>query len=82
MSDYHYSVRVVEINDATRTIYTVFTAIFSLVCTADDADATAFSLNMLVLLTNVQAVSLKPIKKARWSPRCRRLPTKTASTPA
>lgn len=79
MSDYHHSVRAVEINDATCTISTVSTVIVGLVCTADDAGATAFSLNTLLLLNNVQAVSLKPINKARWPPRCRRLPTKTAS---
>jgi len=55
MSDYHHGVRVVEINDGTRTISTVSTAIVGLVCTAEDADATAFPLNTPVLLTNVQA---------------------------
>ena len=55
MSDYHHGVRVVEINDGTRTISTVSTAVVGLVCTADDADATAFPLNTPVLLTNVQA---------------------------
>lgn len=55
MSDYHHGVRVVEINDGTRTISTVSTAIVGLVCTADDADATAFPLNTPVLLTNVMS---------------------------
>ncbi|WP_261644384.1 phage tail sheath protein [Erwinia mallotivora] len=53
MSDYHHGVRVVEINDGTRTISNVSTAIVGLVCTADDADAAAFPLNTPVLLTNV-----------------------------
>lgn len=53
MSDYHHGVRVVEINDGTRTISTVSTAIVGLVCTADDADATTFPLNTPVLLTSV-----------------------------
>lgn len=53
MSDYHHGVRVVEINDGTRTISTVSTAIVGMVCTADDADAAAFPLNTPVLLTNV-----------------------------
>lgn len=55
MSDYHHGVRVVEINDGTRTISTVSTAIVGLVCTADDADSTAFPLNTPVLLTNVMS---------------------------
>jgi len=53
MSDYHHGVRVVEINDGTRTISTVSTAIVGMVCTADDADAAALPLNTPVLLTNV-----------------------------
>ncbi|WP_033792257.1 phage tail sheath protein [Pantoea septica] len=59
MSDYHHGVRVVEINDGTRTISTVSTAVVGLVCTAADADATAFPLNTPVLLTNVQAAIAK-----------------------
>ncbi|MFD1803921.1 phage tail sheath protein [Mixta tenebrionis] len=53
MSDYHHGVRVVEINDGTRTISTVSTAIVGMVCTAEDADATVFPLNEPVLLANV-----------------------------
>lgn len=41
MSDYHHGVRVVEVNDGTRTITTVSTAIVGMVCTAQDADAVA-----------------------------------------
>ncbi|MGE1563053.1 phage tail sheath protein [Pantoea septica] len=59
MSDYHHGVRVVEINDGTRTISTVSTAVVGLVCTAADADAAAFPLNTPVLLTNVQAAIAK-----------------------
>ncbi|CAK6489218.1 Putative prophage major tail sheath protein [Pantoea sp. Nvir] len=59
MSDYHHGVRVVEINDGTRTISTVSTAVVGLVCTAADADAKAFPLNTPVLLTNVQAAIAK-----------------------
>lgn len=55
MSDFHHGVRVVEVNDGTRTISTVSTAIVGMICTAEDADATAFPLNTPVLLTNVQA---------------------------
>lgn len=53
MADYHHGVRVVEINDGTRTISTVSTAIVGMVCTAEDADATIFPLNKPVLITNV-----------------------------
>ena len=42
MADYHHGVRVVEINDGTRVISTVSTAIIGMVCTAEDADATVF----------------------------------------
>lgn len=53
--EYHHGVRVVEINEGTRPIRTVSTAIVGLVCTADDADPLAFPLDTPVLLTNVQA---------------------------
>jgi hypothetical protein len=57
--DYHHGVRVLEINEGTRAITTVSTAIVGMVCTADDADATAFPLNTPVLLTDVLAASGK-----------------------
>jgi phage tail sheath protein FI len=53
--EYHHGVRVVEINEGTRPIRTISTAVVGLVCTADDADAAAFPLDTPVLLTNVQA---------------------------
>ena len=53
--DYHHGVRVLEINEGTRPIRTVSTAVVGLVCTADDADATTFPLDTPVLLTNVVA---------------------------
>ena len=40
--DYHHGVRVVEVNDGTRPISTVSTAIVGMVCTGDDADASVF----------------------------------------
>ena len=55
MSDFHHGVQVVEINDGTRVISTVSTAIIGMVCTASDADAATFPLNEPVLITNVQA---------------------------
>ncbi|CAQ86359.1 MULTISPECIES: phage tail sheath protein [Photorhabdus] len=57
--DYHHGVRVQEINEGTRTITTVSTAIVGLVCTADDVDTKAFPLNTPVLLTDVLTASSK-----------------------
>ncbi|EZQ18961.1 tail sheath protein [Halopseudomonas bauzanensis] len=52
---YHHGVRVIEINEGTRPIRTISTAVVGMVCTSADADATAFPLNTPVLLTNVRA---------------------------
>ncbi|WP_336282605.1 phage tail sheath protein [Cronobacter dublinensis] len=57
--DYHHGVRITEINEGTRTISTVSTAIVGMVCTADDADAATFPLNTPVLLTDVLTASGK-----------------------
>lgn len=54
-TDYHHGVRVVEINEGTRPIRTIATAIIGLVATAPDADAAAFPLDTPVLLTSVLA---------------------------
>lgn len=51
-TDYHHGVRVIEINEGTRPIRTISTAIPGIVCTADDADDATFPLNKPVLLTN------------------------------
>lgn len=59
MSDYHHGVQVVEINDGTRVISTVSTAIVGMVCTASDADAEMFPLNEPVLITSVQSAIAK-----------------------
>lgn len=63
MADYHHGVRVVEINDGTRVISTVSTAIVGMVCTAEDADASVFPLDTPVLITDVLAASGKAGKK-------------------
>lgn len=63
MSDYHHGVQVVEINDGTRVISTVSTAVIGMVCTASDADAAIFPLNEPVLITNVQSAIGKAGKK-------------------
>lgn len=52
-TDYHHGVRVTEINNGSRPIRTVSSAIIGMVCTAEDADPIAFPLNTPVLLTNV-----------------------------
>ncbi|WP_409283259.1 phage tail sheath protein [Pseudomonas protegens] len=54
MADYLHGVRVLELNDGTRPIRTIPTAVIGMVCTADDADPLAFPLDTPVLLTNVQ----------------------------
>ncbi|MFG9064124.1 phage tail sheath protein [Pseudomonas aeruginosa] len=58
-TDYHHGVRVLEINEGTRPIRTVATAVVGMVCTAQDADATVFPLNKPVLLTDVLTASGK-----------------------
>lgn len=50
---YHHGVRVIEINEGSRPVRSVSTAVIGLVATADDADATLFPLNTPVLLTNL-----------------------------
>jgi phage tail sheath protein FI len=51
---YHHGVRVYELNEGTRPIRTVSTAVIGLVATAEDADPFVFPLDTAVLLTNVQ----------------------------
>ncbi|MEI7073308.1 phage tail sheath protein [Pectobacterium versatile] len=63
MSDFHHGVQVVEVNDGTRVISTVSTAIIGMVCTAPDADAATFPLNTPVLITNVLSAVGKAGKK-------------------
>ncbi len=58
-TDYHHGVRVVEVNEGSRPIRTISTAVIGLIATADDADPTAFPLNVPVLLTNVIAAQGK-----------------------
>ncbi|SFU62481.1 phage tail sheath protein [Xenorhabdus koppenhoeferi] len=65
--DYHHGVRVQEINEGTRTITTVSTAIVGMVCTASDADENTFPLNTPVLLTDVMSASGKAGEKGTLS---------------
>jgi len=55
MADYLHGVRVIELNDGTRPIRTIPTAVIGMVCTSEDADATVFPFDTPVLLTNVQS---------------------------
>lgn len=55
MADYHHGVRVLEINDGTRIISTVSTAVVGMVY--DDADSATFPLNTPVLITNLLAAT-------------------------
>ncbi|WP_286777986.1 phage tail sheath protein [Pseudomonas sp. UBA2311] len=66
--EYHHGVRVLEINEGTRPIRTVSTAVVGVVCTAEDADVTMFPLNTPVLLTNVQSAIAKAGKKGTLAP--------------
>ncbi|HHL2501445.1 TPA: phage tail sheath protein [Yersinia enterocolitica] len=63
MGDYHHGVRIVEINDGTRVISTVSTAVVGMVCTGDDADAATFPLNTPVLITDLLAAAGKAGKR-------------------
>ncbi|CAN0621025.1 Phage tail protein [Burkholderia multivorans] len=60
---YHHGVTLVEVNQGTRPIRSISTAIIGMVCTAEDADADMFPLDTPVLLTNVIAAIGKAGKK-------------------
>ncbi len=62
-ADFHHGVRVIEVNEGSRPIRTVSTAVVGFVATANDADAETFPLNTPVLLTNIQAAIGKAGKK-------------------
>ncbi|WP_336873899.1 phage tail sheath protein [Pseudomonas juntendi] len=66
--EYHHGVRVLEINEGTRPIRTVSTAVVGVVCTAEDADPAMFPLNTPVLLTNVQSAIAKAGTKGTLAP--------------
>ncbi|AIU71116.1 tail sheath protein [Hafnia alvei FB1] len=59
MPDFKHGVQVLEINDGTRVISTVSTAIIGMICTASDADEKMFPLNVPVLITDVVAAAGK-----------------------
>ncbi|RCV89716.1 phage tail sheath protein [Billgrantia montanilacus] len=53
MPDYHHGARVSEINEGTRPIRTVSSAVIGLVATGPEADETRFPLNTPVLITDL-----------------------------
>lgn len=55
----HHGVRVIEINEGTRPIRSVSTAVVGVVCTSTDADESTFPANKAVLLTNLKAALAK-----------------------
>ncbi|WP_370555603.1 phage tail sheath protein [Edwardsiella tarda] len=57
--DYHHGVRVIEIDEGTRPITTISTAVVGMVCTSNDADIDTFPPNRPVLLTDVLSASGK-----------------------
>lgn len=52
-TDYLHGVRVLEVNEGSRPIRTVSTAVVGLICTGPDADAAMFPLDTPVLVTDV-----------------------------
>ncbi|MNV10991.1 Phage tail sheath protein [compost metagenome] len=59
LDSYHHGVRVFEVDDGTRPIRTVATAVVGFVATAEDADPATFPLNTPVLATNIGAAAGK-----------------------
>ncbi len=53
MSDYHHGVQVLDMNDGTRVIFNVATAIVGMVCASSDEAADTFPLINPVLSTNM-----------------------------
>lgn len=53
MTQYHHGVSVIEVNEGTRPIRTIATAVIGLVATASDADNDYFPLNGLKLVTDI-----------------------------
>lgn len=54
-SDYHHGARVLEINEGSRTIRTVATAVIGLLAISDDADDSYFPVDTPILITDIDA---------------------------
>ena len=61
MADYHHGVRVVEINEGTRPIRTVATAIIGLVATGPEADAERFRSSINPFSSPIFTARLAPL---------------------
>lgn len=59
MEDYHHGVSVTEINEGTRAIRTISTAIIGLVATSSDADVDYFPPNDMTLVTDIDTAISK-----------------------
>lgn len=59
LDTYHHGIRVEEINNGTRSIRILSTAVIGLVATASDADATMFPLDTCTLVTDISAAIAK-----------------------
>lgn len=75
--DFHHGVRVTEINNGTRPIRTVSTAVIGVVCTSTDADEAAFPLNKPALVTNVLAAIGKAGTSGTLAPTLRAIADQT-----
>ncbi len=67
-TQYHHGVRVVEVNEGTRPIRAIATAVGGIVCTAEDADPATFPLDTPVLLSNPQQAIGKAGNKGTLAP--------------
>lgn len=65
--EYLHGVRVLEINEGTRPIKSIATAVIGVVCTANDADISTFPLNKAVLITDPLAAIAKAGKTGTLS---------------
>lgn len=67
-TEYLHGVRVIEINNGTRPLRTVSTAVIGLVATGEDADATVFPENKAVLISNLPEAIGKAGTKGTLAP--------------
>lgn len=58
-ANYHHGIRVTEINEGSKALRVISTAVIGLVATASDADAAAFPLNKPVLFTSIAKAQAK-----------------------
>lgn len=66
--DYYHGVRVLEVNDGTRNIRTISTAVLGFVAVADDADPDIFPENKPILTTDIASLIGKAGDKGTLAP--------------